>query len=138
MVRDQITVKRPKEKIETKEEVEKEAQQDEALIVEQKEQNQSGFVNIFNSNIDFQCVGTQNNYEEQLNLLEACLAIPCLDEVCIEAIEMNVEDNMHDEEINEIFRYWSPKEMELYYGIMLQQINDGKSTTEDNMWQQSA
>lgn len=58
-----------------------------------------------------------------------------LDEVCIEAVEMNVEDNMHDEEIIEIFKYWSPEEMKLYYCIVLQQIDDKNSTTKDNMWQ---
>ena len=37
---------------------------------------------------------------------------------------MNTEDNMHDEEINEIFRYWSLEEMKLFYGLMLQNIDD--------------
>lgn len=49
---------------------------------------------------------------------------------------MNLEDNMHDEQINEIFRYWSREEMKLYYSLMLQQIEDEKDTTEDSMWQQ--
>lgn len=39
---------------------------------------------FFNSNIDFECVGTHKDYEEQLNFLEAWLATPCLDEVCVE------------------------------------------------------
>ena len=46
--------------------------------------------------------------------------MPCIDEVCIEAIEMNFEDNIHDEEINEFFRYWSPEEIFFYYNLMLQ------------------
>lgn len=75
------------------------------------------------------CVGTQNDYEEELNFLEAWLAKPCLDELYIEGAEMNLEDNMHDEQINEIFRYWSPEEMKLYYGLMLLQIGDEKCTT---------
>ena len=54
------------------------------LITEEKEQNQCGSTNIFNSNIDFQCATTQNDYEEELNFLEAWLATPCLNELCIE------------------------------------------------------
>lgn len=65
--------------------VENEAQQEKAFIVEQKEHNQCGSANIFNSNNDFQCVGTQNDYEEELNFLEAWHTTPCLDKVCIEA-----------------------------------------------------
>jgi len=99
-------------------------QQKKVLIKEQKEQNQCGSTNIFNSNIDFQCPGTQNDYEEELNFLESWLATPSLDDICIEVVEMNVEDNIDDEEINEIFRYWSLEEMKLFYGLMLQKIDD--------------
>lgn len=59
-----------------------------------------------------------------------------LDKVYIEVAEMNVEDTMHDEEINEIFKYWSPEEMKMYYGVILQWIDDEKCTTKENMWQQ--
>ena len=31
----------------------------------EKEHNQCGFANIFNSNIDFECASTQNDYEEE-------------------------------------------------------------------------
>ena len=37
---------------------------------------------------------------------------------------MNVEDNIDDEEINLIFRYWSLEEMKLFYGLTLQNIDD--------------
>lgn len=66
----------------------------------------------------------KGNYEEQLNFFEAWLATPFLDKVCIEATEMNVEDNMHDEHINGIFRYWSFEEIILYSHLMLQHIDD--------------
>ena len=36
------------------------------------------------------------------------------DKVYIEVIEMNVEDNMHDEHMKEIFRYWSFEEIKFY------------------------
>ena len=49
---------------------------------------------------------------------------------------MNVEDNINDEKINEIFKFWSPEEILFYYNLMLQQIDDEKSTTKDNVWQQ--
>lgn len=80
------------------------------------------------------CLHLPLNFKGQLNFLEAWLATPCFDEVQKEVVEMNIEDSMHDEEIYEIFRYWSFEEMELYYGLMLQQIDDEKHTTKDNMW----
>lgn len=49
---------------------------------------------------------------------------------------MNDEDDMHDEHVNEIFRYWSYEEIRYYSNLMLQQIADEKCSTEDNMWQQ--
>jgi len=66
------------------------------------------------------CIGTQNDYEEELNFLEAWLATPCLDELCIEVVEMNVEDKINDKKINQIFRYCSPEEILFYYNLMLQ------------------
>lgn len=125
-----------KEKTETEAEAKNEAQLKEAFIAKKDEQNQLGSTNIFNSNIDFQSADTQNDYEEELFFLEAWLATPCLDKVCIEATKKHVEDILDDENINEIFRYWSHEEMKLYYGLMLQQINDEKRTAQDNMWQQ--
>lgn len=51
---------------------------------------------------------------------------------------MNVEDNINDEQINEIFKYWSLEEMKLYYRLMLQKkMDDENNTTEDDMWQLS-
>lgn len=50
-----------KEKTKTGEKAEKEAQQQKALIAEHNEHNQCGSTNIFNSNIDFQCVGTHDD-----------------------------------------------------------------------------
>ena len=49
---------------------------------------------------------------------------------------MNVEDDMHDEHVNEIFMRWSFEEIRYCSNLMLQQIDDEKRTTEDNMWQQ--
>ena len=49
---------------------------------------------------------------------------------------MNVEDDMHDEHVNEIFMRLSFEEIIFYSNPMLQKIDDEKSTTEDNMWQQ--
>jgi len=49
---------------------------------------------------------------------------------------MIVEDNINEEQINEIFKYWNPEEILLYYNLMLQQIDDEKNIIEDNMWQQ--
>lgn len=63
--------------------------------------------------------------------------MPCPDEVYIEAAKKNVEDNMHDEHVNEILRYWSFAERKFYSHVMLQQIDDEKHTTKDDMWQQS-
>ena len=40
---------------------------------------------------------------------------------------MNIEDIMHDEDVNEIFRYWSFEEIDYY--LMLHQIDDEKRTT---------
>lgn len=53
-----------KEKTQIKEIAQLEVRQKETLIIEQKEQNQCGSTNIFNSNIDFKCAGTQNDFEE--------------------------------------------------------------------------
>ena len=50
---------------------------------------------------------------------------------------MNLEDNLDDEQINYFFRYWSHKEMKLYYGLMLEHIDDEKCATKDNMWHKS-
>ena len=51
---------------------------------------------------------------------------------------MNVEDDMHDEHVNEIFMHWSFEKIRYYSNLMLQQIDDDKRITEDNMWQQFA
>ena len=48
---------------------------------------------------------------------------------------MNVEDDMHDEHVNEIFMHWIFEEIRYYSNIMLQQMDDEKHTTEDNIWQ---
>ena len=48
---------------------------------------------------------------------------------------MNVEDDMHDEHVNELFMYWSFEELRYYSNPMLKQIDDEKRTTKDNMWQ---
>ena len=48
---------------------------------------------------------------------------------------MNDEYDMHDEHVNEIFKYWSYEEIRYYSNLMLQQIDDEKRTTEDNMLQ---
>jgi len=50
-------------------EVENEAQGGKALISEQKEQKQYGSANIFNLNIDFQCAGKQDDYEERVKVI---------------------------------------------------------------------
>ena len=42
---------------------------------------------------------------------------------------MNFEDNMHEEHVTEIFKYWSFEEMVYYSDLMLQQIVDEKHTT---------
>ena len=106
------------------------------LLHQQKEQNRCGFAVVFTLTINFQCVGTLNDYEEELNSLKAWLATPFLNEVCIEVSKINVEDNIDDGQINEIFGYWSREEILFYYNLMLQQIDDEKSTTKHNMWQQ--
>ena len=104
-------------------------------IAEQKEQKQCGFGDVFTLTIDFQCASKQI-YEEVLKFLETWLATPCLAEVYTEVVDMNVEDNMHDEHVNGIFKYWSYEEIKYYFDLMLQQIDDEKRTTKDNMWQQ--
>ena len=71
-----------------------------------------------------------------LKFIETWLATPCLVEVYTEVVDMNVEDNMHDENMNEIFMHWSYEEIRYCSKLMLQQIDDEKCTTEDNMWQQ--
>ena len=115
-------------------EAEKEEKQKKALTAEQKDRNKCCSENIFNSNIDFQCAGTHIDYEEELNFIETWLATPCLDEIYTEDVDMNDKDDMHDEHVNEIFRYWSFEEIRYYSNLMLQQIDDEKHTTEDNMW----
>jgi len=42
------------------------------------------FCRCFKLTIDLQCAGIQNDYEEELESLGACLSISCLDKVCIE------------------------------------------------------
>ena len=96
-----------KAEIEIEADADKEAQQEKVSIAEQKEQNQRGFGDVFTLTIDFQCAGKKNDYEEELNFLETWLATPCINEVYTEIIDVNVEDIMHDEHVNEIFKYWS-------------------------------
>ena len=51
---------------------------------------------------------------------------------------MDLEDNLDDENINEIFRFQNSKEMKLYYELMLQQkIDDEKNIIEVDMSQYS-
>ena len=113
-------------------------QQQKALITEKKDQNQCRSENVFYSNIYFQCAGTQNDYEKELKFIETWLATPCLDEIYTEDVDMNDEDDMHDEHVNEILMHWSFEEIRYYSNPMLQRIDDEKSTTEYNMWQQPA
>ena len=47
------------------------------------------------------------------------LATLCLDEVYTKVVDMNVEVSMHDEHVNEIFRYWSFEEIKYYSHLML-------------------
>lgn len=47
---------------------------------------------------------------------------------------MNVEDNIDDEKINEIFRYYNFEEIFFYYKLMLEKIDDEDLTTKDDMW----
>jgi len=101
-------------------------QKEKNIIAKQKEKNQCGFAYSFTLTVDFQHVSKQDDYEEKLKFLEAWLATPCLDEVYIEVAHMNVEDNIHDEHNNEIFKYWSFEEIKIYSHFMLQHIDDQK------------
>ena len=76
------------------------------------------------------------DYEEELKFIETWLATPCLVEVYTVAVDMNVEDNMHDEHVKEILMRSSFEEIRYYSNPMLQKIDDEKSTTEGNRWQQ--
>lgn len=54
----------------------------------------------------------------------------------------NVENNLDNENINEIFKYWNREEIKSYYDLILQKIDvrkidDQDHTTKDDMWQQS-
>lgn len=49
-------------------------------------------------------------------------------------------NDIENKNINEIFVYWSPEAIKLYYELMLQQndnkkIDDEEQTREDDMWQ---
>jgi len=93
------------------------------------------------------CVDASSNrdeptkYEEELKFLEAWLEKTCVDDVCIKDVVTNVEDNMADiknENVNEIFVYWSSEDIKFYYELLLQQIdnqsiNDKEQTIEDEM-----
>ncbi len=92
-----------KEETKTNEEEESEVEDEKNLITKEKGENQSGSTNIFNSNIDFGCASKQNSCEWELNFLQAWISTPCLDKICIEGVEINVEGNLDDENINEIF-----------------------------------
>ena len=70
---------------------------------ENKEHNYHGSTNIFNPNIDFQHAVKEEYYEKKLRFLEARLATPCIDKLYIEHAETKVENNTHDENINDIF-----------------------------------
>lgn len=103
-------------------------QEEKVVIEEKKEKNQYDATNVFKLTIDFQCVDKYDNYEEEVKFLEVWLPTWCFDKICIEVAEMNVEDNIDDEKINEIFMYWSPEEMKLYYELMLRKILMMKNT----------
>ena len=49
---------------------------------------------------------------------------------------MNVEDDMHDEHVNEIFTHCIFEEIKHYSNIMLQQIDHENHNMEESMWQQ--
>ena len=60
--------------------------------------------------------------------------ISFLDEVYTEVVDMNVEDNMHDENMNDIFMHWSYEEIIYCSNVTLEHIDDKKRIIEDNMW----
>lgn len=51
---------------------------------------------------------------------------------------MNVDDNIDDENINDIFMKWSCEEIFFVYKLILQQnIDDEKNTKKYDMWKKS-